>query len=207
MLEERRVTNKSRTFLAFELLETEVVPKVYSFPKFKAANTGRKPMEVIGAAIDRLPEKDAGITSSFTVIDRFVSARPSLEVEVLAIDCVASDAARIKIYIRNRATDWDSVEHMVTLAGAIDFSTISKSFEELRCRWSILFNIDLVAEPGHDLKQSDHLTAGILFNFEIKCGSSAVVPKVYVPVRHFAKSDASIMRRLKSSSNRSVEPD
>ena len=196
--EERPGGNKSRVFLAFDLLETRVTPKAYFFPGFKAVDMGRDTMDVISDAIKSLPNNHTASAAfpGFPTLYNFVK-NAQVEVDMLAIDCVEPAAARLKFYVRNRSTSWQSVQHMVTLGGANNGLYISKGLEELELLWMILFRLDDELPADEELAYKDHRTAGILYNFELRPGSSTIVPKVYIPVRHYMKSDSRIMQRLK----------
>ncbi len=46
------------------------------------------------------------------------------------------------------------------------------------------------------LPETDHRTAGILYNVEFRLGSAVPKVKIYIPVRHYAKSDEKVMHGL-----------
>ena len=188
--------NKSRVFLAFDLHEGRITPKAYFFPTFKAICMAQSTMDVIADAIKSLPNNQKVDFSSFDTLHGFVR-ESQVEVDMLAIDCVEAAAARLKVYIRNRSTSWNSVRHMVTLGGLIDNTSINKGLKDLYLLWTILYNLEDELPPDQDLAYKDHRTAGILYNFELRPGSSTIVPKVYIPVRHYVRSDSRIMQRLK----------
>lgn len=187
--------NKSRVFLAFDLLEACVIPKAYFFPEFKATGMGQETMDTIWKAIEYLPNDCELEFPSFHTLHRFTK-KSQLEIEMLAIDCVESATARLKIYIRNRSTSWDSVRYMVTFGGLVDNVNIRKSLEELDLLWTILFRLEDELPPNQELTHNDHRTAGILYNYELRPGSSTLIPKVYIPVRHYMQNDSKIVQRL-----------
>ena len=75
---------------------------------------------------------------------------------------------------------------------------MAKSLEELHELWDLVTGDGRTKPASEDLKHISHRTAGILYNFEIQHGKCELVPKVYIPVRHYGKSDLAVMQGLRS---------
>lgn len=187
--------NSSRLLLAFDLLEDQVTPKAYFFPGFKAAETGRERIDLISDAIESLPDHHPSAFPGFSTYHEFIK-KSQLEVEMLAIDCVVPADARLKLYVRNRSTCWNSVRYMVILGDSANEPGIRNGLEELEMLWTILFGLGGELAPDQEMDHKNHRTAGILYNFELRPGKNRLVPKVYIPVRHYMQSDSRIMQRL-----------
>jgi DMATS type aromatic prenyltransferase len=182
--------HESRFFAAFDLYPTHPTAKAYFFPAFKAIKNAQSKLNILSEAFIRLPGYLASDYSAFDLLKSYMQAPPangSMEVEMLAIDCVVSAKSRYKIYTRSRFTNFDSVKTIMTLTGKLDSPNISKGLRELKILWDLLFGAS--HSSTEELPHSDHRTAGILYNFEIRRYESLPVPKIYIPVRHYAQND------------------
>lgn len=112
---------------------------------------------------------------------------------MLAIDHIYPLQSLFKIYFRSRKTDFDSVANVMTLNGRNNNPMLKQGLEDLKSLWNTLFEVDTTSQS---LPKVGHRTAGILYNVEFKLGDSFPVAKVYLPVRHYAKSDGGIVRGL-----------
>ena len=75
---------------------------------------------------------------------------------------------------------------------------MAKSLEELHKLWDLVTGDGRTKSASEDLKRVSHRTAGILYNFEIQHGQRELVPKVYIPVRHYGKNDLAVLQGLRS---------
>lgn len=186
---------KSQQFLAFELLEEEVMTKVYFLPQWKARTTGSTTLKVVEDAVHALGASDPSLSIAMNTIADFIRAFPldqRPEVEIVAIDCIDPSQSRIKIYLRSRQTTFDSVIDMMTLGGRLPSMTPrgQASLEELWCSVLSLDHADM------DLPQTAHRTAGILYYLELKAGSPLPKAKVYIPAKHYGKNDLLVAQGL-----------
>lgn len=189
--------HESRFFTAFDLHERDVTFKAYFFPGFKAMKTGRSKLDCVSDALARLPGDSFAGNHAFDILRNYMSSPPvdgSIDVEILAIDCVAPAMSRVKIYARSRLTSFDSVKSMMTLAGRLNSPETAQGLGELEILWNLLFGADHAS--SEELRHVGHRTAGILYNFEIKPGRPLPVPKIYIPVRHYFQCDLCIMEAL-----------
>lgn len=59
--------------------------------------------------------------------------------------------------------------------------------------WKGLFGARPLDQPlGHNT----HRTAGMIYNVEFRLGDTALVTKIYLPVRHYCASDAAVTQAL-----------
>ena len=189
--------HKSRFFAAYDLDESVSTMKVYYFPAFKAIETGQSKINVLSSAITRLPSYTPSDFSAFDLLADYINASStdgSLEVEILAVDCVIPQHGRLKIYVRSRQTSLESVRSIVTLGGMLLSPEMDQSLHELESLWSSLFSTTY-SEPVWT-SSKHHRTAGILYNFEVRAGDPLPVPKVYIPVRHYIRSDKYVIDAL-----------
>ena len=126
------------------------------------------------------------------------SPHQEIEVEILAVDCVLPTKARLKICVRSPHTSFRSVENIITLGDQNHRLQMAKSLEELHKLWDLVTRDGRTRSASEDLKCVWHRTAGILYNFEIQHGKRELVPKVYIPVRHYGKNDLAVMQGLQS---------
>ena len=191
--------HESRFFAAFDLHQNDIILKAYFFPAFKAIETGKSRLTVISEAFTRLPNYRAIDYQAFRLLQDYIESPPTdaaMEVEMLAIDCVRPVESRFKIYTRSRSTSFDSVKLIMTLAGKIRTPEMSKGLDELRILWEFLFGLDRAS--SEELPHTGHRTAGILYNFELRPGTALPVPKIYIPVRHYAANDDYVIDRLQT---------
>lgn len=201
----------STSFWAFDLLpDRPSTVKAYYFPGVLARATGRTNFQVISDAIASAPGCRSGNhLEAFKAFARFVQRgdagassayppAPRFEMDMLAVDLVPIDRSRIKIYLRDRRTDFASAREVMSVGGQLlHDSDFEKGMLRLRRLWDALFGTDGV--PDHvPLPHKDHRTAGILYNVEFRVDRASAVPKVkiYMPVRHYAQSDRQVVEAL-----------
>lgn len=189
--------HETRFFAAFDLHQNDVIVKAYFFPGFKAIETAKSRLTVVSEALGRLSDYREADYPAFEVLQNFLqapSAPGSMEIEMFAFDCIKPAESRFKIYVRTESTSFDSVKALMTLNGKLDTSEILQGLVELESLWDLLF---VARHPTtQELPHVAHRTAGILYNFEIKPGAPLPVPKIYIPVRHYAQSDFCVIDGL-----------
>ncbi|KAG8168571.1 hypothetical protein KVR01_001320 [Diaporthe batatas] len=186
--------HETRIFYAFDLSADCITAKTYFFPKFRAKADGISNLDVLSKAIDAAPLVTKLNSKAWSLYHQFsTESSDKLEQEMLAIDHIDPLQSRIKIYFRSRKTDFDSVASTMTLNGRNNNPKLREGLQDLKRLWKILFEVDT---PGQSLPEVGHRTAGILYNVEFKLGDSFPVAKVYLPVRHYAKSDEGIIQAL-----------
>ncbi|RYP73833.1 hypothetical protein DL771_003411 [Monosporascus sp. 5C6A] len=186
--------HQSKFFWAFDLGEKKPSPKAYFFPGYRAKQTGRSNLEVISAAIVAAPSYRAGSLDAFNMFVEYARGRsgPPLEMDMLAIDMIDVSKSRLKIYFRSRQTDFRSVRETMTLGGRVSGHEMEMGLQRLRRVWDSLFGTEGLSDDT-PLPDVDHRTAGLLYNVEFRLGSTAPKVKIYIPVRHYARSDWQIL--------------
>lgn len=186
----------SKVFWAFDLGEKEVTSKAYFFPGYRARATNSTNLQVISEAIVSAPSCKPEKLGAFHAFATYVhehekSGAAPLELDMLAIDMIDPGQSRLKIYFRNRQTDFQSVRDTMTLGGRVANRDMDQGLARLRDLWDALFEQEGDSVP---LGRADHRTAGILYNVEFRLGSvQTPKAKIYIPVRHYARSDAHIV--------------
>ena len=187
----------SQIFWAFDLNEKDITVKAYFFPEYRAHATQRTNIQVISEAITAAPFCTSEDLSALHMFQEFVHehAKVPLEMDMLAIDLVKPLQSRLKIYYRTRETSFESVRNSMTLGGRVTNNDMDTGIQNLRRLWDSLFNQQGVPDSC-PLPASTHRTAGILYNVEFRLGSKAPKVKIYIPVRHYARSDWQIMNAV-----------
>ncbi|KAL3302351.1 dimethylallyl tryptophan synthase [Colletotrichum asianum] len=183
--------SSSQNFSAFDLEDDRsTTVKSYFIPTVKASSLG----------ISNLDLKPAITWPRILLKDFILCHHPTEQpvVEIVAIDCVNPTDSRVKIYIRSKNTTLTSMIDVMSLGGRLPFltDTIMSSLKEL---WVAVFGSgaeDDVGALSRPLPTIDHRTSGILYYLELKPGAPLPKPKVYLPVRHYARDDEQIARGL-----------
>ncbi|KAF4953934.1 hypothetical protein FSARC_12290 [Fusarium sarcochroum] len=185
-------------FWAFDLKENATTNKAYFFPGVVAHATNRSTLDVISDAFSSAPACSPKSIRSFDVFTDFVNQHQNLDLEIdmLALDLVRLEKSRLKIYFRDRRTDFNAVKEVMSLDGKLQGHDFDKGIRNLKRLWGALLDTDTVAGDV-SLPHRDHRTAGILYNIEFRADNALPKVKVYIPVRHYAKSDLQIIGALK----------
>lgn len=202
--------HQSSFFAAFDLDEGNATMKAYFFPAYLARQLNLPKIDVLASAITRLPNYSSSDFAAFEMLrDCIVTSQSELgiplEVEMVAVDCVCPQQSHLKIYIRSRQTSLESIRKVATLGGQLASLEMDQSLTEFEALWRSLFSGQ--EHPCSSLITESHRTAGILYNFEIRPGCPIPVPKVYIPVRHYAHSDRAILKALREFTQRSQHGD
>ncbi|KAI8151661.1 4-O-dimethylallyl-L-tyrosine synthase [Colletotrichum sp. SAR 10_70] len=193
------------TFSAFDLEDDgSTTVKSYFIPTVKASSLGISSLDLVEQAIQSLPPLGPEYSSTtlmgqFSLLKDFILCHHPTEppvVEIVAIDCVNPTDSRVKIYIRSKNTTISSMIDVMSLGGRLPFltDTVMSPLKEL---WVAVFGSgaeDDVGALSRPLPTIDHRTSGILYYLELKPGAPLPKPKVYLPVRHYARDDEQIAR-------------
>ncbi|KAL4903335.1 hypothetical protein BDW74DRAFT_179754 [Aspergillus multicolor] len=186
----------STIFFGFDLIRDKIRTKAYFFPGLKAKEEDRTNLQVVASVIATAPGCSPGQLNALRTFEDFVrehdAATPefSLEIDMLAIDLVPPTESRVKIYFRTRDTSFASVRQMMTLGQRLP----RVEFGKLHRFWDAL--LDQAGAPDDQpLSGADvsHRTAGLIYNVEIRSGSVHPKVKIYIPVRHYARSDEAVL--------------
>ena len=195
-----REQHQSQFFAAFDLYGDSIMVKVYFLPALKSIQTGLSKLDLVSRSLVDLDAQAGLDLGAFRLLRDYIDNSPhqEIEVEILAIDCVLPTKARLKIYVRSPHTSFRSVEDIMTLGDQNRRLQMAKSLEELHKLWDRVTGDGRTKSASEDLEHVSHRTAGILYNFEIQHGKQELVPKVYIPVRHYGKNDLAVMQGLRS---------
>lgn len=191
----------SQLFLAFDLLVHDNMLKVYFMPELRAKLEGCSKLSLVESVINKLAVGEPKLGAAFGLVSDFLRSFDPLdrpEVEIVAIDCVKPAENRIKLYVRSNETSIDSVVNMMTLGGRLSHASSETALASLEELWRLIFSLDETKGKSEPLapESERHRTAGVLYYFELKPGKAVPKSKVYMPVKHYAKSDLQVARGL-----------
>ena len=190
-------SSQSSIFLAFELDRSNVAVKAYFIP-VKSAQTGEPPLAVVTQALEGLSYPGGSITAH-KVLHHFMLHHhlgTSLQIVGLSVDCVDPRKSRLKYYVRSPHTSFSSVYTILTLDNRVNGVKAHNGLETMRRLWQLVFGLRDGFSLDENLASKEHETAGVLYNFDIRPGVSSPEPKVYLPVRHYGRSDQHIAEGL-----------
>ena len=173
-------------------------------PLVKAAETGIPPLNLVTEAIGQLDTSDISMSPAWAVVEDYIRSQPigsQVKVEIVGFDCVDPCASRIKVYIRGKHVSLAAAKDMFTLGGRLRDEHITRALGFMEELWRLVLSIPAEAQDEEELSPSNpssagHRTGGLLFNFELKPGNPYPVPKLYIPVRHYARSDIDVAKGL-----------
>ncbi|CAP61864.1 uncharacterized protein PODANS_5_2350 [Podospora anserina S mat+] len=187
---------QSSLFLAFELSRktSQDSTKCYFVPVSTPSNSAA---EQISSAI-----RSSSYHSHLPAIDeleqffRQDQDGRTIKPIMLGIDCVDASESRLKIYARSTRTSFEFVRRVMSLGGRR--RGMEKEEGQLKELWCRVLGLPKDMNTEEELPFRDHPTAGTLFYFDV--GPKETVPdvKVYIPVRHYSKSDQQIVSGLTS---------
>ncbi|OLN88022.1 7-dimethylallyltryptophan synthase 1 [Colletotrichum chlorophyti] len=190
----KMATNEHMTTntISFDLEGECPIPKVYFYPIPISLLMENYASDIITDVIGQLP---VNLTPSFNYIRDFVYQykRQRLRLELIAFDAVCPTDARFKVYLRTKETCLARVEEVYTLGGTLKGPQVEAGLDLIRLFYMHVLGL---TAPDEDLPRSTHRTSGIIFNMELKHNSTAPVPKVYIPVRHYGGTDLRIAQCL-----------
>ena len=207
-------SSQSSVFLAFELQRgRSIVPKAYLVP-VRALSTGESPLSVVSEGIASLAATDHTLNSNFTAYSHllhFLTTHPEgrlLSVLFVAVDCVpAPKQSRLKIYLRSPRTSFASVCAVLSMGGTLSHLTPSQEhdstaidnndpIQDFHDLFHSLLSLDPSERPICN-KSPAPQTEGMLYYFDVAPNSPMPKPKVYIPVKHYARSENAAMLALR----------
>lgn len=187
---------RTSVFYAFDLSPAQIASKAYFFPKPRATAYSQTSLEVLSQAIQGVPSGTEDNLKAWSIFHDFCAEteNQALEHEMLAIDLIDPKESRIESYFRSPETSFFSVINIMTLGGRIRDRKLDAGIRDLNRLWNAIFGVN--SAPDRPLDEAGHRSSGILFNMEFKLGSSYPMTTIYLPVRHYARSDEAIFRGL-----------
>ncbi|KAI6087247.1 aromatic prenyltransferase [Hypoxylon rubiginosum] len=191
-------SHQSRIFWGFDLCEAQITTKAYFFPGRSARKMGTTNLGAIGESLASAPHCTPDKLQAFHNLASFAESHgiaDTLEFDMLAIDMVDPMKSRLKLYFRDRRTTFSSVRSAITLKGQKSGAHLEKGLRDLKQLWISLFDLPDASEDA-ELQCNEHRTAGILYNAEFRLGSSFPDVKIYIPVRHYSRSDQHVLEKV-----------
>lgn len=197
------MASPSSIFLAFEHRRSQApVPKAYFVPGLRALTSpDATPLTVVTKALVSLPTHSSNIATSFPAYAHLLhfltthSQGQSLSLIFIAIDCVpASQESRLKIYLRSPATDFESVVETLRMGCSRADLPSGRQLDSLRGLFHALLP-ELAAEAQAE-DGTKHETSGMLYYFDCAPSQALPRPKLYLPVKHYARDDQSALTAL-----------
>lgn len=181
-------------FLAFEL-GGSVATKAYFVP-VKAEQYGISRVEILGEAVQALRARGYPCIGYERLLN-FMNLRQASNLQIIgvAIDCISITGSRFKVYLRSPETSFKSVCDMMTLGGSLSVLNAT-SRAELKHLWQLTLSLPSDFLDSDELVPKSHETAGVLYNFDISLEGYSLQPKLYIPVKHYATSDAAAAQGL-----------
>ena len=184
---------RSSIFLGFEFEESEVGAKAYFAP---VVETNDSQWQAIFRSVKALEHGQIRFPALLE-LDNFLAHSAEgdqLKVEGLAIDCVPLSKSRFKIYARSPLTSFDSMRMYMTMGGKL--SHPEKVWRQLRDLWCLLLGLDVASLTTEDLLFNNHLTAGMMYNYDVQAGNAFPAPKLYINTKHYGRNDLDIAQGL-----------
>lgn len=131
-------------------------------------------------------------------IEAFRKEEPQRPVDCIGIDCIKpEEGARFKLYTRlpKDTNNWSFMKHQMTLNGRLTDETVLEGLEILKAIWHLLFDEPegLAEEDRSKVEMhTDGPHFGLLLSWELQPGKADPIPKLYVPLWKFAKSNKAI---------------
>ncbi|PYH40577.1 aromatic prenyltransferase [Aspergillus saccharolyticus JOP 1030-1] len=190
-------SSPSTIFLAFNLEKHGHRCKSYHVLHSNGEQLGCSRLDVLQQACRILQQHHQ--FPAYDWIERFLrrqeqSPTPPCIIGV-AVDCVHPSVANLKVYFRSCATSFNSVQETLSMGGASP-GWDTQAFEELRELWHLTLGLPKDFPQDQPLRSRHHETSGVLYNFGFKQGQQYPDTKVYIPVRHYARSDRAIVQGL-----------
>ena len=193
-------TKSSLMFFALDLLGSDKMAKLYFILNCHDTLSQRLNLGSLQRAFVTLAPQDMKLQAAVADFSQLLLStyrRASLQVEIVAFDCVDPHRGRIKIYVRDKRTSFESVIDMMTLGGILGPMSRS-SYLALARLWQQVLGLGPNFSATEALPEVDHRTAGILYYFEFRLDQSVPRPKLYIPVRHYAANDRVVAEGLSS---------
>ena len=199
---------KATLFYAFDIQRSATVAKAYYILRSWSRTSSEANLAHVANAVYSAPQCSRNNLPAMAVLERFFENNLStIDIEMFATDLVEpqSPDARLKIYFRSHETTFESVKRSMTLDGRIHDDATIRGLARLETLWSELFSV----QHGEALPHVEHRTAGILYYAEFRLNNELPSVKIYLPVRHYARSDRAVLdvlgRHFKNAGGQYIE--
>lgn len=203
----------TRAWVAFDLEGGDVMAKAYFIPALMSVRQGISPKDLAFSTIKSWPGSRGAYDACIEVLDDFLTSFPSGKefllfpvykdnspaVTMVAIDCVTSDDARIKVYIESTARCLRAAKAVYTLDGRLKGDVIDAGLQALSELWGALFGLNAAKDEDrefYDDLEVLHQLPHCVYGYEMRRGSAAPSPKIYIPVVNSQQTDAQLSEAL-----------
>jgi DMATS type aromatic prenyltransferase len=192
-------TPLSQVWIAFDLLRGgKLMAKVYFMPILKwihagAATTKTLVFDAVRKHNGEYGTYDGSIALLNSYLESFASGEKPV-VEMVAIDCLDSPHARIKIYLRTGVNTLTKAKQTYCLGGRLSGEVIEAGLEALAELWPILFRL-----PADDnIENTEVFPRGSYCGcaVEMRPGHAEPETKIHIPVRKIQGTDAQLCESL-----------
>lgn len=193
--------------LAFELLKTDFMVKAYFVAPQRLEGTRVYDVDFWATAVSTLAPASVASERVFSFLSTNFHGQ-ALHPAGLAIDCVVPSKSRVKFYLQNADTSFDSVRAIMTMGGTLpgldaqldDLYELIKIITGLPEDHPSSSQVPATTASYEDgLKHFDNiqeLLSGYVYYFDIKPGADVPDIKFYIPTRHYARSDSQVAQGL-----------
>jgi DMATS type aromatic prenyltransferase len=183
----------SQMAYGFDLKDSTVSVKGYSFPALKCEVTGKDFGQVIRDSIKPLSSQ-MGSLPAFGMVDEYMlEAQAYSEFAFFSWDCVQPAKSRLKIYSSSNTVVWSRVEEIWTLGGRLRLPAVVQGLKYLRQLWdAIKLSDGNRAFTGGFDDGNDATPSPMVWNYEVRCNDPIPLTKFYFPVH--GESDIAVVR-------------
>jgi DMATS type aromatic prenyltransferase len=191
-------TPLSQVWVAFDLLCGEFMAKAYFMPVLKMIETNVTTKNLVFDALHECNGQYGSFEAPLSVLDSYLESFPPEEpqvVEMVAVDCIDSPTARIKIYLRTTVNTLAKAKKAFCLGGRLTGPTIEEGLQALGELWPILFRIASDDIEDHKVFSDGSYCGNAI---EMRPGHAEPEVKIHIPVRKIKGTDAQICESLSS---------
>jgi DMATS type aromatic prenyltransferase len=190
-------TPLSQVWVAFDLLDGKIMPKVYFMPVLKWISTDIPSKTLVLDLARGCNGAYGNFDASVDILNSYLNSFPPREapvVEMVAIDCIDSPKSRIKIYLRTSVNTLARAKRAFTLGGRLSGDVIDEGLQALASLWPILFRLP----SDHDVEDVEVFRDGSYCGnaIEMKPGHAEPEVKIHIPVSKIPGTDAQICESL-----------
>ncbi|OHF02574.1 aromatic prenyltransferase [Colletotrichum orchidophilum] len=186
-------------FLAYDLKGSKRILKSYHFPVLKHFATGAATSDIVFDMIPKLQPCGDKLAKSAAKVQKYLATcKEPCIVEMMAVDCIEPNKARVKVYARTNSNAKSVLADVFTLGGAQTDEATLKGVETAEKIWHLLLDEPqgMAADQKKDARDMQNLHKGMCFAFELKPGAERVDIKVHLPWGQTASSDTQTMKNF-----------
>lgn len=171
-------------FLAFDMKGSQRLMKVYLFPVLKHLATGMSTNQLTWDAIRSLKPGGERFGMAVDKLSQFLSTyKERIPVEMIAIDCIDPQKARIKVYGRTKTNSKATIRDVCTLGGTQTDDLTMRGIEHLHGIWHLIMDepSGLAEDQSKPPRCPNDHHLGICFVFEMRPDQDRIEVKCHLP--------------------------